>query len=61
MDGKWRLIEGCKNNSIREEIMFNLLREKMKYDSLIICKVDKGQTEFTMDADDYVELQPNMS
>lgn len=24
--------------------MRNLLREKMKYDNLIICKVDKGQT-----------------
>lgn len=24
--------------------MFNLLREKMEYDSLINCKVDKGQT-----------------
>lgn len=47
-------MKGYKNNLIKVEIMFNLLTEKMKYDSLIICKVDKGQTTFRMDADDYV-------
>lgn len=35
--------------------MFNLVREKMKYDSLIICKVDKGQTTLAVDADDYID------
>lgn len=48
--------EGYKNNPIKAEIMFNLLREKMKYGSLIICKVDKGQTTLTVEADNYIAL-----